>query len=173
MKKNVSYGTGKSWLRQRDTLNSSAMRRPGKNRVGRPVKVSQDKLNEMLSEENPTRDMPWDVQIDHFQLDCTSRTMQRTCNRRRPKADRYRMAIVKPISLKNKQLRVKYDCRHVIETMNSFWQYVYFTNETHFDPNEVFSKRVLREESTRYEAANMQVMSQMKKMKLHFEASIS
>jgi hypothetical protein len=83
------------------------------------------------------------------------------------------MAIVKPISLKNKQLRVEYGRRHVAETVNSFWQYVHFTDEAHFDPDEVFSKRVLREEGTRYEAANMQAMPQMKGMKLHFGASIS
>jgi hypothetical protein len=82
------------------------------------------------------------------------------------------MAIVKLISLKNKQLRMKYAHRHVIETMNSFWQYIHFTNETHLNSNEVFAKRVLREQDTRYEAANMQVMSHMKDVKFHFEALI-
>jgi hypothetical protein len=71
-----------------------------------------------------------------------------------------------------KEMRVEYDHRHMPETMNSFWQYIHFTDEAHFDPDEVFAKRVLREEDTRYEAANMQAMSQMKAVKLHFEASI-
>ncbi len=63
------------------------------------------------------------------------------------------MNIVKSISSKNKQMKVKYDHRHVIETVNSFWQYVYFTDEAHFDSDKFFAKRMLREESTRYEAA--------------------
>jgi hypothetical protein len=173
-KKNVSYETKKSWLRQRDTLSTSAFRRIDKTRTERSLKMTNDQLTEMLNDEkNPVRDQSWKIQINHFQLNCTSRIMKRACSRRKLKADRYRMIIVKFISLKNKQLRVKYDRRHVIETMNSFWQYVHFTNETHLDPNEIFSKRVLREESTRYEAANMQVMSQMKRVKLHFETSIS
>jgi hypothetical protein len=32
--------------------------------------------------------------------------------------------MIKLISLKNKQLRMKYDRRHQTETMHSFWQYV-------------------------------------------------
>jgi hypothetical protein len=171
---NVSYETRKSWLRQRDTLSTSAFRRIDKIRTGRSLKMTNDQLTEMLNDEkNLVRDQSWEIQIDHFQLNCTSRIMKRACSRRKLKAGRYRMIIVKLISLKNKQLRVKYDRRHVIETVNSFWQYVHFTDEAHLDSNEVFSKRVLREESTRYEAANMQVMSQMKKVKLHFETSIS
>jgi transposase len=138
------------------------------------LKMTNDQLTEMLNDEkNLVRDQSWEVQIDHFQLNCTSRIMKRACSRRQPKAGRYRMTIVKPISLKNRQLRVEYDHRHVTETMDSFWQYVHFTNETHLNPNEIFAKRVLREQSTRYEAANMQVMPQMKEIKLHFEASIS
>jgi hypothetical protein len=172
--KKVSYETKRSWLQQRNTLSTAAFRRIDKARTERPLKMTNDQLTEMLNDEkNLVRDQSWEIQIDHFQLNCTSRIMKRACSRRQLKADRYRMIIVKLINLKNRQLRVEYDHRHVIETMNSFWQYVHFTNETHLNSNKIFAKRVLREQSTRYEAANMQVMSQMKEIKLHFEASIS
>jgi hypothetical protein len=85
--------------------------------------------------------------------------MKKACNQRQFKVDRYRMIIIKLINLKNKQLRINYDHRHVITTMNLFWQYVHFTNEIHLNSNEIFAKKVLREQSTRYKAANMQIMS--------------
>jgi transposase len=55
---NVSLSTGKKWLRQRKKLESAAAsRRVGKNRAGRPVKVTPDQLNEMLDvKKNPVRD---------------------------------------------------------------------------------------------------------------------
>jgi hypothetical protein len=49
---------------------------------------------------------------------------------------------------------------------------VHFTDEAHLDLDEIFSKRVLREESTRFEPENMQIMSDMKEVKLHFAASV-
>ncbi len=129
---------------------------------------------EMLNvQKNLVRDQAWKMQINLFQLNCTFRTMKRACSQRERKIDRFCMIIIKLINLKNKQLRVKYNRRHVIKTMNSFWQYIHFTNEIHFDLNEIFSKKMLREKDTRYENANMQFMFQMKKMKLHFKISIS
>jgi hypothetical protein len=80
---------------------------------------------------------------------------------------------VKDISSKNRKLRVKYDHRHKDETIEFFWQYVHFTNEAHVDSKELYSKRILREEDTRYESQNMQSMFEMKEIKLHFAASVS
>jgi hypothetical protein len=68
---------------------------------------------------------------------------------------------------------MEYDRRHQAVTVHSFWQYIHFTDEAHFDPGESYSKRVLREEGTRYEPQNMQPMPDMKGVKLHFAASIS
>jgi hypothetical protein len=173
-KKKMSYETKRSWLQQRNTLSTAAFRRIDKARTERSLKMTNDQLIEMLNDEkNFVRDQSWKIQIDHFQLNCTSRIRKGACSRRQFKVDRYRMIIIKLISLRNKQLRVEYDHRHVIETMNSFWQYVHFTNETHLNSNEIFAKKMLREQSTRYEAANMQIMFQIKEVKLHFEVSIS
>lgn len=83
------------------------------------------------------------------------------------------MVKVKKISQKNRRLRVEYGERYQHETVNSFWQFVHFTDEAHFDPDECYSKRILREEGTRYESENLQSMPDMKGVKLHFGASIS
>jgi hypothetical protein len=172
-KENVSWETNKKWLHQRKKLETSvASRRIDKKRSERSIKVTQNKLNELLNENNLVRDQSWVVQINYFGLNCTSRMMKRACSRRKFKADRYKMTKIRRINVKNELLRQKYDCRHQAETMNSYWQYVHFTNEAYFDSDESYSKRVLREKSTRYETQNMQIMIDMKKMKLHFEASI-
>jgi hypothetical protein len=126
----------------------------------------------MLKEDNLVRDQSWVIQIHHFELNCTSRTMQRACKRHRSKAERYKMTKIKLISSENKKLRKEYDLRHQTKTIESFWQYIHFTDKAHFDSNETYSKRVLHEEVTQYEASNMQIMSDLKDVKLYFVASI-
>jgi uncharacterized protein YaiI (UPF0178 family) len=49
---------------------------------------------------------------------------------------------------------------------------VHFTDEAHVDLEELYSKRILREQGTRYESENMQSMLDMKKVKLHFAAFV-
>jgi hypothetical protein len=48
---NVSYETKKSWLRQRNTLSTSAFRRIDKIRTERSLKMTNDQLTEMLNDE--------------------------------------------------------------------------------------------------------------------------
>lgn len=71
-----------------------------------------------------------------WQATVTARTLQRECKRRRLRAGRYKMAKVKDISKKNKLLRVEYERRHEHKTVDSFWQFVHFTDEAHIDLNE-------------------------------------
>lgn len=169
----VPLNTANKWLFQRKELGTPIASRRINKRCGRPIKTIAEKLNEMLNDKkNLVRDQPWDVQIDHFQLNCTSRTLQRACNSRTPKAGQYKMAKVKALSHKNKQLRVEYSRRHQDKTVESFWQYVHFTDKTHIDPNQLYSKFVLREEGTWYESENLPRMPDMKGVQLHFVASI-
>ncbi len=134
----VNLNTSKKWLHQRKKLDTSiASRRIDRTLAESAFKMTNDQLNEMLNvEKNSVRDQSWEIQIDHFQLNCTSRTLKRACKRRTLKADRYRMIKIKDISLKNRKLRVKYDHRHKDETIESFWQYVHFTDEAHLDLEE-------------------------------------
>jgi hypothetical protein len=126
----------------------------------------------MLKDDNSIRDQFWIIQIDHFELNCTSCTMKQACKRHRSKARRYKMSTNKLISSKNKQLRKEYVLRHQNDTIESFWQYIRFINETHFDLDESYSKKVLREEETRYKVSNMQIMFDLWNVKLHFVVSI-
>jgi hypothetical protein len=50
---------------------------------------------------------------------------------------------------------------------------VHFTDEAHFDPDQMFEERVLREEDTRYNKENLQTMSIMKGVKLHVVVFVS
>ena len=171
---NVSHNTGKEWLKQRQRLGDAASRRIGKFRSGRPKKMSSDTMNMMLDpQQNPVRDQPWPAQIEHFQLDVAPRTLRAAFNQRSPRASRFKKAIVRSISNKNKLLRKQYAESHKTHTVVDYWQYVHFTDEAHFDSDQMFQERTLREEGTRYEQENMQTMSDMKEVKLHVAASIS
>lgn len=177
---NVNHDTSKLWLLQRKRLTRAglnpfvAFRRIGKFRSGRSKKITTEKYDEMLNvDKNLMRDMPWEIQINHFELNCTARTFQRHDQHRRLKAELYKMVKIKNINSKNKRLRIEYGLRHKNEIIESFWQYVHFTNEAHIDLNQTYSKRVLREKDTRYEPQNLQSMPDMKGVKLHFAISIS
>jgi hypothetical protein len=131
-------------------------------------------MNQMLDPQaNPVRDQPYPTQLEHFHIDASQRTLQRAFAARKPRAGRYKMARIKPLSQKNQQLRMAYGKEHKDHTIENFWQYVHFTDEAHFDPDQTFEKRVLREEGTRYESENMQTMPSMKEVKSHIAVSIS
>ena len=125
------------------------------------------------SHTNSVRDQPYTVQLEHFHIDATQRTLQRGFSARKPRAARFKKAKVKTLSQKNERIRVLYGKEHENHTIENFWQYVHFTDEAHFDPDQTYQERVLREEGTRYESENMQKMPDMKGVKLHLAASIS
>jgi hypothetical protein len=161
-------------LKQRNRLDQAASRRLDKFRSDRLKKLSAEMMNEMLdSQKNLVRDQSWSVQIEHFHLNIVSRTMQATFNQRTSRVSRFKKAKVRKISNKNKELRMQYAKEHETHTVHNFWQYVHFSDEAHFDSNQTFSDRVLREEETRYEPENMQTMLDMKSVKLHVVVFIS
>jgi hypothetical protein len=161
-------------LKQRERLDDAAFRRIDKFRSDCSKKVSSDTMNMMLdSQQNPVRDQSWSAQMKHFQLDVASRTLRAAFNQRRSRVSRFKKAIIRPISNKNKLLRKQYAETHKMHTVVDFWQYVHFTNEAHFDSNQMFQKQTLREEDIKYEKKNMQTMSNMKRIKLHVVVSIS
>lgn len=109
---------------------------------------------------NSMRDQPWSAQIEHFNLDVAPRALRAAFNQRHPRASRFKKAKVSSLSDKNKELRVQYAKEHEQKqhTVHNFWQFVHFTDEAHFDPDQIFDERVLREEGTRYQPENMQTM---------------
>ena len=80
---------------------------------------------------------------------------------------------VKKISSSNKKIRVRYGEEHQNDNVESLWQWVFFTDEAHYDPGQISRQNVLREEGTRLNTENMQEMPDMKGNKLHMAASIN
>ena len=120
---NINHATGKKWLLQRNRIGSpsEASRRIGKNRSGRPKKLSAEKLNEMLNpEKNPVRNQIGECQIEHFHLNCNKRTLQNVFKQRTPIAGRYKKAKVKKNNKVVKQKRVNYARQYIDETVESF-----------------------------------------------------
>lgn len=144
---NVPHGTGKLWLHQRKRLGAAACRRTGKTRSGRPKKVSSETMNMMLdSHQSSVRRQPWPAQAEHFHLEAAPRTLRRAFNNRTPRAGRYKMGKVRGISKKNKELRVQYGREHQNHTVTSYFQYVHWSDEAHFDPDQTYGDYILREE---------------------------
>lgn len=118
---NISYRTGKYWLRQRRIFGTPiASRKSRREAAGRPSKLSDDQLDQLLDVANPVRNQPYECQIQHFGLDVHPRTLQKNLTTRRHHAKRYKMAKVKEISPKNKKERVRYAEEHKDETVQSF-----------------------------------------------------
>ncbi len=162
----------KYWLKQRQRLDNAATRR--KSRSDRFKKMSNQLMNQMLdSHANFVRDQSYLIQIKHFHVSVSKRTLQRAFAARKSRVERYKMTRIKPLSQKNQQLRIAYEKEHKDHTVENFWQYIHFTNEAHFDPIQMFEQRILRETDTKYESKNLQTMSSMKEVKLHIAVFVS
>lgn len=92
---------------------------------------------------------------------------------RKHKARRYRMATVKQISAKNQKQRRAYGEAYQHETVDSYWQHVYWTDEAHIDPSSMAIAYILREQGTRYEPENLQERPALKGVKFHVAAYVS
>jgi hypothetical protein len=168
---NIKSDREKYWLKQRQRLDDAAQRR---SRSDRLKKLSVELMNQMLdSQTNLVRDQLYSIQLKHFDIDVSKPTLQRAFDVRKSRVERYKMTKLRMISHKNKTLRIIYEKKHKNYTIENFWQYIHFIDETHFDSNQTFQKRILREESTRYETENMRTLSNMKRIKLHIAVSIS
>lgn len=125
---------------QRKSIYRSLLQpRRNKTRNGRPKKLRSDQLNQMLNpSEISMREYPWPVQIEHFELNVSRRTLQRAMHQRSPRAGRFKMAKVRSISNRNKELRVQYGREHQDHTVWNFFQYVHWSDEAHFDPDQTY-----------------------------------
>ena len=53
---------------------------------------------------------------------------------------------------------MEYGYEHTEYTIKNFWKYVYFIDEAYVDPGAITRERVLREEGTATDSANLQEM---------------
>ena len=78
------------------------------------------------------------------------------------------------VSDKNRKERVAYSKAHEDQTIESFWQFVHFTDEAHEDPATMSKNAtILREEGTAEWPENLQEMPNLKGIALHMSASVS
>ena len=83
------------------------------------------------------------------------------------------MAQARPISWKKRRERVEYGGENRPRDFWSFWQYISFSDEAHYDPDKQPKQRVLREIGTRIDADNMQIRPELSGVRVHFSASCS
>ena len=139
---NIAESTGRLWLKQRDLIGSPAMRRTRKlsKRLGRPYTVDPSELQPLLSPTHPYHDARFEAIVADFNIPIQPRTLQaefKKCY----KAQRFKKPRSKPISIKNKKLRVRYGWEHKNKKITSFWRLVYFTDEAHFNSLELSNKQ--------------------------------
>jgi hypothetical protein len=85
-------------------------------------------------------------------------------------ARRYKLVRVKQLSSVNKAKRKNCGQEHQEKTTDESWANIYFTDEAHIDPTEVFQQYILREQGTRYEPGNVQELPEKKGAKFHIAA---
>ena len=170
----INRNTGYYWLRQRQNLGSSAHRRLGKARSGRPRKITEEHLQRLLDPAaNSVRDQVLKCQLAYHQLSYSLRTLQRTCVNHKSRIRMFKRPKVKKLRSKNKKDRVQYGTEHQSEIVKSLWQFVSFTDEAHVDSGQIHRSCILRQEGTRLHSDNMQEMPDLQGVKLHMAASVS
>jgi transposase len=139
-KHDIAKSTAYNWLQKRRNQGSPTYRRSRKHstRLGRPLKLTNNQIQRLLSPSNPTRNQHYEHQIQHFNLPCKTCTLQRALQTRTKHARRYKSVRVKQLSSVNKAKRKEYGQEHQEKTIDEFWANIYFTDEAHIDPIEVF-----------------------------------
>ena len=170
---NIPPRTGRYWLQQRRQTPEIAYRRVGAFRTGRPFKISDQKLDQLLDLKNEVRDQCYEHQIEIHQLGCSVRCLQTSLRQRRRNAKLYSKAKVKWVSPRNKDIRQDYGHDHGDEDVEHFWAFVGWTDEAHVDPTAMGAGHVLREEGTRYDSENVTEIPPLQGVVLHMSAFVS
>ena len=85
----------------------------------------------------------------------------------------YTIALGREISKKNREERVVYGLENESKDFWGFWQYITFSDEAHYDPDEQPKRHILREQGTRLDPDNMQIRPELHGIRLHYSASCS
>ncbi|OAG38184.1 hypothetical protein AYO21_07644 [Fonsecaea monophora] len=167
----IDKKTGSNWLQQRLEIGSPAYRRtrPQSQILGRPSKIEKRQIQTLLSpSKNPYRNDPYEAQIAYFDLRVSARQLRRRLTQLTKNAQLYKAVYYKDeLSKETEKTRVEYGKRHAGKTVENFWQWVYFTDEFHFDPTSQRAPRVLRETGARYNQENIVPRAPKKGIVLH------
>ncbi len=174
-KEKIPERTARRWRKTQRELGNSAVRRARKQstRLGRPFKLSDEQLDQLLAIKNPVRGEHYECQIKEFKLRVCPRTLQRAFKNRRRNAKLYKRAKVTAIRKENKQKRITYRQENRDETLDSLWKWVHYTDEAHIDPSAQSNGSILREEGTRYEPENIAEIPKLNGVVFHVAASCS
>jgi hypothetical protein len=120
---------------------------------------------------NPVRDQLYEAQIEYHHLPIKKRQLQTRLKQSTNKGQRYKQIFIKKkISDKNRILRTKYGEEHKGKPMHDFWQFHFFTDETHIDPSSMYQGNILRKQGRRYDTENIQERGGKTGVKLHIAA---
>jgi transposase len=138
---NIPPSTGRLWLRQREIQGSKATRRTRKQSsiLGRKSKVTEAVLHTIMDRNNPLRFAPYEQQVEQLGLECQPRTLQYQCMVQK-RAKRFKRRPIVKISNNNKQKRVSYGQQYKKKGVLKWWQYIYFTDEVHFNSADLAYK---------------------------------
>ena len=140
-----SQPTASRWIRQRQERSKSPERRPAPSKkIGRP-RIEVDQQIELLAK-GPTilrrKDYPYHEAHAH----CSYRTLQRRMKEREPPIIRSKRQKTSKISDTNKAKRKQYGDKYRHETVESLWQWIHWTDESHIDRAMAVDQYIFREE---------------------------
>lgn len=136
----ISPACGRKWIKQREVLGEKAMKRTRKrsNCLGRRRKLNVQDVQPIADSSHPSHYRAYPEMIEKECWDVTTRTVQRVAHEihasRRPKGK------TKAISKKNKEIRRSWGESRRSRTIRHYWQFVYFTDEVHFNSIELSHK---------------------------------
>jgi hypothetical protein len=133
--------TARYWLQQRSQLGSPALRRTRRlsTGLGAPRKLGSIDLHPILEAGHPLHCEPYEAIIEALHLPVSTRTLQKELYHNYD-ARRFRKKRTTAISAKNKAARLQYAEEHQNKTITGFWQYVYFTDEAHFQSKDLSNR---------------------------------
>ena len=138
---NIPPPTARFWLKQRETLGSPALRRTRKisARLGRPFTLLESQLEELEDPKHPLHKAPYETIIKELNLPISAHRLQQNCSKRRG-AKRFKNLRSKAISPWNKEKRVVYGHNHSGKGIYGFWRRIWFTDEVHFNSQDLAEK---------------------------------
>lgn len=136
----IPPSTGRLWLQQREIQGKKAIRRTRRQsqKLGRKRAVCEADMETVLDEDNPIHLHSYKQQVEDLSLNCQPQTLQQNLAKRMD-SRRYKQAYSSFISDENKRKRVQYGTEHQDKTIRSWWRFVYFTDEVHFNSKELSS----------------------------------
>jgi transposase len=139
----IPPSTGRLWRRQFEEQGEQALRRTRRQsaRLGRPSHVPEAELEQIFNPDHPL----YTASIKTISKEAINLGPRQLHKRYHAlNARRFKRATSSKISKKNKADRIQYgksNGRSTGKTITSFWQFVYFTDEVHFNSKDLANKQ--------------------------------